>query len=72
MFAPKSTPEPVMKALSDAARRAVQDPDFKATMAKVDSIVAYKDAPDFQQYWMADAKRLAGLVRMVGKVEDKK
>ena len=72
MFAPRGTPDPVMKTLRDAARRAVQDPDFRATMAKVDSIVDYKDAPDFQQYWMADAKRLAGLVRMVGKVEAKK
>jgi len=72
MFAPRGTPDPVMKVLRDAARRAVQDPDFKATMARVDSIVDYKDAPDFQQYWMADAKRLAGLVRMVGKVEAKK
>jgi tripartite-type tricarboxylate transporter receptor subunit TctC len=72
MFAPRGTPEPVMKALREAARRAVQDPDFKATMAKVDSIVAYKDAPDFQQYWMADAKRLAALVKVVGKVEDRK
>ena len=72
MFAPRGTPDSVMKALRDAARRAVQDPDFKNTMAKVDSIVQYKDAPDFQQYWMADAMRLAALVKMVGKVEDKK
>lgn len=72
MFAPRGTPEPVMKVLRNAARRAVQDPDFKATMAKVDSIVDYKDAPEFQRYWMADAKRLAALVRVVGKVEAKK
>jgi len=72
MFAPRGTPDSVMKALRDAARRAVQDPDFKSTMAKVDSIVQYKDAPDFQQYWMADARRLAALVKVVGKVEDKK
>ena len=72
MFAPKGTPDVVVKVLRDAARRAVQDPDFKSTMAKVDSIVQYKDAPDFQQYWLADAKRLAALVKVVGKVEDKK
>jgi tripartite-type tricarboxylate transporter receptor subunit TctC len=72
MFAPRGTPDAVMKALRDAARRAVQDPDFKNTMARVDSIVQYKDAPEFQKYWMADAMRLAALVKMVGKVEDKK
>ena len=72
LFAPRGTPDTVMKALRDAARRAVQDPEFKSTMARVDSIVQFKDAPEFQQYWMADAKRLAALVKVVGKVEEKK
>ena len=72
MFAPKATPEPVMKVLRDTARRVVEDPAFKKAMANVDSLVQYMDAPDFQKYWEADAKRLAALVRMVGKVEDKK
>ncbi len=71
-FAPRGTPESIMKVLRDAARRATQDPDFKNAMAKVDSLVQYKDAPEFQKYWEADAKRLAALVKVVGKVEDKK
>jgi tripartite-type tricarboxylate transporter receptor subunit TctC len=71
LFAPRGTPDSVMKVLRDAARRAAQDPDFKSAMTKVDSLVQYKDAPDFQQYWMADAKRLAALVKVVGKVEAK-
>jgi hypothetical protein len=50
----------------------VQDPLFKNAMAKVDSLVEYKDAPEFQKYWEADAKRLAALVKIVGKVEVKK
>ena len=72
MFAPRGTPDSVMKALRDAARRVVQEPEFKNAMAKVDSLVQYKDAPEFQKYWEADAKRLAALVKVVGKVEDKK
>jgi len=72
MFAPRGTPDSVMKVLRDAARRAAQDPDFKNAMGKVDSLVQYKDAPDFQKYWDADAKRLAALVKVVGKIEDKK
>jgi tripartite-type tricarboxylate transporter receptor subunit TctC len=72
MFAPRGTPDSVMKVLRDTARRAVQDPEFRNAMAKVDSLVDYKDAPDFQKYWEADAKRLAALVKVVGKVEDKK
>ncbi len=72
MFAPRGTPEPVMKVLRDAARRVVADPDFKNAMAKVDSLVNYLDAPEFQKYWMADASRLAALVKVVGKVEERK
>jgi tripartite-type tricarboxylate transporter receptor subunit TctC len=72
LFAPRGTPESVMKVLRDAARRAVEDADFKNAMTKVSSLVQYMDAPEFQQYWLADAKRLAGLVKVVGKVEDKK
>ena len=72
MFAPKATPEPVLKVLRDAARKAVEDPEFKSMMAKVNSPVHYLDAPEFQKFWMADAKRLADVVKTVGKVEEKK
>ena len=72
MFVPRGTPEAVTKVLRDASRRAVQDPEFKNAMEKVDSLVAYKDAPEFQKYWDADAKRLAALVKVVGKAEEKK
>lgn len=72
MFAPRGTPEPVMKVLRDATRKTVEDPDFKKTMANVNSPIQYMDAPEFATYWMADAKRLAALVKVVGKVEDKK
>ena len=72
MFAPRATPEPVLKVLRDATRKAVEDAEFKKTMANVNSPVQYMDAPEFQKYWLADAKRLAALVKVVGKVEDKK
>jgi tripartite-type tricarboxylate transporter receptor subunit TctC len=72
MFVPKGTPGAVTKVLRDATRKAVEDAEFKNAMAKVSSLVQYKDAPDFQKYWEADAKRLAALVKVVGKVEDKK
>lgn len=71
MFAPAGTPEPVMKVLREAARKAVADPDFKAQMEKINSPIVYMDAPEFRKYWEADAKRLAGVVKVVGKVEIK-
>ena len=72
MFAPRGTPEPVMKVLRDAARRTVEDPDFRKTMANVNSPIQYMDAPEFAKYWEADGKRLAALVKVVGKVEAQK
>jgi tripartite-type tricarboxylate transporter receptor subunit TctC len=72
MFAPRGTPDPVMKVLRDATRKAVDDPEFKGVMARVNSPIQYLDAPEFAKYWEADAKRLAALVRIVGKVEDSK
>ena len=68
MFAPRGTPEPAMKVLRETARKAVEDTEFKGMMAKVNSPVNYLDAPEFSKFWQADAKRLAEVVKVVGKV----
>jgi tripartite-type tricarboxylate transporter receptor subunit TctC len=71
-FAPKGTPEPVLKKLRDTVRLAVQEPDFKAAMAKLETPIAYLDAPEFQKFWDKDAKMLADAIQRVGKIEEKK
>ncbi len=68
LFAPAATPEPVLKVLRDGVRQAVNDAEFKNQMAKVNSPIKYLDAPDFAKYVEADAKRLAAVVKIVGKV----
>jgi tripartite-type tricarboxylate transporter receptor subunit TctC len=72
MFVPKATSPAVIKVLRDAARKAVEDNEFKAMMAKVNSPVYYLDAPEFTKFWQDDATRLAAVVKVVGKVEEKK
>jgi tripartite-type tricarboxylate transporter receptor subunit TctC len=67
MFGPKGIPEANMKVLREAVQKAVADPDFKNAMAKVNSPVNYLDAPEFQKYFEADAKRLATVVAAIGK-----
>jgi len=72
LIGPRGMPEAVVKTLRDAARKAAADSEFRTAMARVNSPVSYMDAPEFRQYWTADAKRLAGLVRIVGKADAKK
>lgn len=72
VFAPTGTPEPVLRKLREAARQAVEDPDFKAAMAKLETPVAYLDAPEFQKFWDRDAKMLADAIKRVGRIEEKK
>ncbi len=61
-----------MKKLREAVRQAVEDPDFKAAMAKLETPVAYLDAPEFQKFWDRDAKMLADAIKRVGRIEEKK
>ena len=68
LFVPHGTPESATKVLRDAVRKGVADPEFKSQMTKINSPIKYLDAPDFQKYWDADAKRLAAVVKIVGKV----
>ena len=72
MLAPTGTPEPILKKLRDTVRQAVQDPDFKSAMAKLETPIAYLDAPEFQKFWGKDAKMLADAIKRVGRIEEKK
>lgn len=72
LFVPRGTPQAAIKILREAARKGVQDPEFKATMAKLDTPINYLDAPDFKKFWDNDARRLAVTVQRVGKVEARK
>jgi tripartite-type tricarboxylate transporter receptor subunit TctC len=72
LFAPRGTPEPIMKKLRDTVRAAVQDPEFKAALAKMETPIAYLDAPEFQKFWDKDAKMLADAIKRVGRIEEKK
>jgi tripartite-type tricarboxylate transporter receptor subunit TctC len=71
LFAPKATPEPVLAKLRVAVRDAVNDPDFKAAMDKLETPIAFKQGEEFQKFFDADARRLAAGVKKVGRVETK-
>ena len=69
LFAPAATPQPILKVLREATAKAVQAPDFKSAMQKMETPIAYTDAPDFRKFWDADADRLIRAVRNIGKVD---
>jgi hypothetical protein len=50
----------------------VATPEFKLAMERVQTPIAYLDAPEFAKYWDKDAKRLAVALEKIGRVEDKK
>jgi tripartite-type tricarboxylate transporter receptor subunit TctC len=69
LFVPAGTPEPVIAKLREAAKAAVADDAFKTALGKVETPVQYLDQPQFKAFWDADAKKLADVVRKIGKVE---
>jgi tripartite-type tricarboxylate transporter receptor subunit TctC len=71
VFAPKGTPEPVLQKLRETLRVAVNDPEFKAAMDKLETPIAFKQGEEFQKFFEADARRLAEGVRKVGRIEQK-
>jgi tripartite-type tricarboxylate transporter receptor subunit TctC len=69
LFVPTGTPPAVVKTLRDTVRQIVNSPDFKAAMDKIETPIAYLDAPEFQKFWEKDAKMLADAIKRIGKVE---
>jgi tripartite-type tricarboxylate transporter receptor subunit TctC len=71
VVAPAATPAAAQHKLRAAVRAAVADPQFSGAMAKVRTPINYLDAPEFQQFWHDDAKRLSAAVHKIGKVAGK-
>jgi tripartite-type tricarboxylate transporter receptor subunit TctC len=71
LFAPRAVTPAVFKTLREAVRQAVQDPELRSAMDKVQTPIAYQDADEFKTWWDRDAQRLAEVVRKIGRVEDK-
>ena len=69
LFAPRGTPAAVMKSIREAVKQAVNNAEFKTAMEKLETPIAYLDAPEFQKFWDKDAKMLADAIKRVGKVE---
>jgi tripartite-type tricarboxylate transporter receptor subunit TctC len=69
LFIPSATPEPIAQRLRAAARFAANDAKVKEVTLNAGSPVLYQDSPEFEQYVAADAKRMAEVVKKIGKVD---
>jgi tripartite-type tricarboxylate transporter receptor subunit TctC len=71
LFAPKNTPPHAMKVLRETVGKALQEPDVKAAMDKIQVPIAYQDADQFTTWFEQDARRLAEAIKRIGKIETK-
>jgi len=69
LFAPRGTSPAVMKTIREAVKQAVNSVEFKTAMEKIETPIAYLDAPEFQKFWDKDAKMLADAIKRIGKIE---
>jgi tripartite-type tricarboxylate transporter receptor subunit TctC len=69
LFIPSGTPEPIAQRLRAVAKVAAQDAKVRDVIQNTGSPVVYLDSPEFEKYVQADAKRMADVVKKIGKVE---
>lgn len=69
VFAPAGTPDAVVNKLREAAKAAATDDRVKQIIGNTGSPIQFLDAPEFQKYVDNDAKRLAEVVKKIGKVQ---
>jgi tripartite-type tricarboxylate transporter receptor subunit TctC len=69
LFIPKDTPEPIAQRLRASAKAAAQDSKVRDVILSAGSPVLYQDSAEFEKYVQADAARMAGVVKRIGKVE---
>ena len=69
LFAPKNTPEGVIKTLRTALDTAAHSDQFKGALANLGQELAYMDQPEFAKFWAADAKRMEDAIHKIGRVQ---
>ena len=69
VFAPAGLPADVSDRITAAVRASMQDPEFQKAMTNVNTPINYKEGKDFEAFLDTDTKRLAEVVRKMGKTE---
>jgi tripartite-type tricarboxylate transporter receptor subunit TctC len=69
LFVPSGVPDAIVQRLRSAARNAAQDARVREVIQGAGSPHLYQDMPEFERYVQADARRMADVVKRIGKVE---
>ena len=69
LLIPSATPEPIAQRLRTAAKFAANDAKVKEVINNAGSPVLFMDSAEFDKYVQADVKRMADVVKKIGKVE---
>ncbi|MBM3357410.1 MAG: tripartite tricarboxylate transporter substrate binding protein [Betaproteobacteria bacterium] len=72
MFAPRGVGTAVVSSLRETVRQAVLSVDFKTSMERIKTPIAYLDALEFQKFLEKDLKMLSSAIRRMGKIEEAK
>jgi tripartite-type tricarboxylate transporter receptor subunit TctC len=63
LFAPKGTPEPILKRLDSEMARILNDPDMKERMARISVLPFYRDPVQMRAFMKQDSDLNAELIR---------
>lgn len=69
MFAPKGTPAEAINVMRASADKAAHTDLFKTAIANLGQDLGYQDQAEFAKFWDADAARIEGAVREIGRVQ---
>jgi tripartite-type tricarboxylate transporter receptor subunit TctC len=69
LFVQAGVPEDRINILREASKVAANDDRVKTVLDGAGSPIQYLDAPAFSNYWSTDAKKMAEIVKKIGKVE---
>jgi tripartite-type tricarboxylate transporter receptor subunit TctC len=69
IFAPKGTPEPIVKILRAGLDKAAHSEQFLTAIHNLGQELAYMDQPEFAKFWAADAKKMEEAINSIGRVQ---
>ena len=69
LFVPSGVPEPIAQRIRAAAKVVAADPRVRENIASAGSPLQFLDTPEFERYVQSDAKKMAELVKHMGKLD---